>query len=599
MPSESTVSKLKSSTEPSVSTREQDIAASHRKAASLSTYSNAYANFYEANPPEIHRLTTAQKMAAKEYFTNPAFRAKKNQTEIKNFVASVAGLPADTAEAFWTLMQHAPKGVSDKPLPDFSPAIEAGTSRRIAQSIGGDPDTVGFLLSQFIAPDPFGPVTSALAVGKIAGGRLNKLDDLAAAERLGIRETEFDLEIARETGWFKGMDGELKLLLDDSQAVVRDFKSGILKDPKVVKALEDGEEYYGRAVYKLDRLLDFPELYQAYPMLRDLPVNVSFRATKDGDLIVKSRTTGSVGGLHDTKRGDLKSLEIYNEERDYPFRETLMHEIEHAIQDIEGFARGGSSKVMHNTTQTLADTWERNKAFDLIDNGADTPDALVDKLRELGWDEDTITLTVYNTDVNAYMGANNYSDLNAMDEIRQVNRDLGAGAADTLNWMLEYLDPSSQERAIEQLRLWTRENKGRGLDHLFYRGYRNLKGEAEANFAGRTTGMQLEQILNENRLDIRQYGKDPSMGFGEMSPRTTPGQSKIVDDGAVRVSESRVEDRPVFDRKGEAQSDRGRGGMDGGSLDSGTHPDDAWKNRPEGTQQQGTLEELFPELGDE
>ena len=75
MPSSVTTSEVQPRERVTVPTREEAVMKAHQQASQ--NFSSAYNNFYAANPPEIHQLTTAQRLAAKEYFTNPKFRHGK------------------------------------------------------------------------------------------------------------------------------------------------------------------------------------------------------------------------------------------------------------------------------------------------------------------------------------------------------------------------------------------------------------------------------------------------------------------------------------------------------------------------------------------
>ncbi|MBR5887715.1 MAG: hypothetical protein IKZ07_05845 [Akkermansia sp.] len=82
----------------------------------------------------------------------------------------------------------------------------------------------------------------------------------------------------------------------------------------------------------LKDILDYEELYEAYPDLKWLPVSVA-------DLGYQLR-----GQL--TVKGDYPDSIMLNERLDNEGRRsTLLHEIQHAIQTIEEFARGGTAEM--------------------------------------------------------------------------------------------------------------------------------------------------------------------------------------------------------------------------------------------------------------
>lgn len=116
--------------------------------------------------------------------------------------------------------------------------------------------------------------------------------------------------IERETGWRRGADGEWRWEFDDSAASFKDL-SGI----QVGDTLPLGE------------LIEHPELFENYPMLAAVPVTF---------------TEGAGGGFG----GGAMTIGIKNLSR-AATREGLgvvLHEVQHAIQIVEGFATGASPK---------------------------------------------------------------------------------------------------------------------------------------------------------------------------------------------------------------------------------------------------------------
>ena len=91
-------------------------------------------------------------------------------------------------------------------------------------------------------------------------------------------------------------------------------------------SLEDKEKELKKSKKHLDDYLDDEGLYAAYPELREIEI-------VEGDPMLA--LTGLLGG-YDHKN---KTLTLYDLAKD-----TLLHEVQHIIQHIEGFARGGNAK---------------------------------------------------------------------------------------------------------------------------------------------------------------------------------------------------------------------------------------------------------------
>lgn len=159
-----------------------------------------------------------------------------------------------------------------------------GGSMPIAKAVGGVDGTLG----------SFAGVKS-----RTADRSLLKLAQ--DAEDLG-----FDPEqVRKSTGWMRGAEDRWKYEIDDSNSKF-DFKS-----------LEDGNR---RNLYQV---LDHPELYDAYPELKE--VRVKLNPSQRGASYNNQTNIITLGSkFHD--------------------HGTLMHEVQHAIQEIEGFAKGGAPK---------------------------------------------------------------------------------------------------------------------------------------------------------------------------------------------------------------------------------------------------------------
>ncbi len=128
-------------------------------------------------------------------------------------------------------------------------------------------------------------------------------------------------EVWKETGWLKGAEGEWKFEIDDSGAKLILGKS------------HDGKTYPVLSG-KLKSILTHKKLFEAYPELQDINIETIGEST--------GLYTGNTIGLnHDL-------LEIGKENE---LKETLLHEIQHAIQGIEGFDRGGSQKTFEAIRQ--------------------------------------------------------------------------------------------------------------------------------------------------------------------------------------------------------------------------------------------------------
>ncbi len=126
-------------------------------------------------------------------------------------------------------------------------------------------------------------------------------------------------DVRKDTGWFKGADGKWRYEIDDSQA---SFKIPFSE-------IEESSLFGDKVKYKLSDILSHPQLFEAYPILND------FSFTKQKGFM-------DFGGLQGffTPAESLVNITPYAQD---PLS-TLLHEVQHAIQTIEVFAKGGNEK---------------------------------------------------------------------------------------------------------------------------------------------------------------------------------------------------------------------------------------------------------------
>lgn len=199
-----------------------------------------------------------------------------------------------------------------------------------------------------------GPPARFSYAGKNANGA--NLDSLREAQEMQAAGADME-SIRKATGWHEGMDGKWRWEIDDSkmeyhragdalfgrnhpeyaeqQRLERKMLYGELTDTEQarLRALTETwgrersrlSERVERGNARLEDVLDHEELFRAYPQLRH--VRVVFDETPKGVL-------GSFSA-------EGNQITISEELRDAP-QDVLIHEIQHAIQNAEGFAKGSN-----------------------------------------------------------------------------------------------------------------------------------------------------------------------------------------------------------------------------------------------------------------
>lgn len=199
-----------------------------------------------------------------------------------------------------------------------------------------------------------GPPARFSYAGKNANGA--NLDSLREAQEMQAAGADME-SIRKATGWHEGMDGKWRWEIDDSkmeyhragdalfgrnhpeyaeqQRLEQKMLYGEMTDTEKarLRALTETwgrersrlSERVERGNARLEDVLDHEELFRAYPQLRH--VRVVFDETPKGVL-------GSFSA-------EGNQITISEELRDAP-QDVLIHEIQHAIQNAEGFAKGSN-----------------------------------------------------------------------------------------------------------------------------------------------------------------------------------------------------------------------------------------------------------------
>jgi len=268
--------------------------------------------------------------------------------------ANLFGMPADlvgmATMAGYSGLNWAKGG--DFTMIDFTDI--PGTSEHIGEFLGADTKSGAFLASAFTNPE--GALLKGAVVGKAMFVGARALTDvsqgtLASAKSMEKLGRNVD-DVWKETGWFKEGEDWKFILSDEGSVVNSDRLSGLLAKTKT--KVDDGGTVSGT----LGELLDHPALYDAYPQLRDVPVHFDYVRLADdasGKAVfeLSSKRQRSIAGQIEHKRTG-PEVSIFRSEGDMG-RQTLLHEAQHLVQQIEGFAGGASSKKFRDVITGAAE----------------------------------------------------------------------------------------------------------------------------------------------------------------------------------------------------------------------------------------------------
>ena len=163
-------------------------------------------------------------------------------------------------------------------------------------------------------------------------------------------------QVWNETGWFiNPSDKQWRFEIDDKKSNINydGFKA------YGTDALTLNENIYNISLDKngtmlsLEKIFNHPELFKQYPQLKNLDINFKF------DKNDNSLGFFSTGGLGRDTRIGINTAKVDITKVD-ELKDILVHEIQHAVQELEGFAVGANPKYIPKKVVTKLDDKIKN-----------------------------------------------------------------------------------------------------------------------------------------------------------------------------------------------------------------------------------------------
>ena len=190
--------------------------------------------------------------------------------------------------------------------------------------------------------------------------RTARMDNLSVARKM--EEEKKDAKVIKmATGWERGADGKWRYEMPDAK--IKDTMD--VGGGHIVKRYEDDMLWNGG---KLSKVIDAPELFKAYPKLKDVRI--------DTDAIMNDMPSN---GEYNSKTN---TITIHADDLKY-MNGILNHEIQHVIQDIEGFAKGGSPRLVRGEVKKKLNEVTKQIRQLRAEGKEDEAKALIEKNRGL------------------------------------------------------------------------------------------------------------------------------------------------------------------------------------------------------------------------
>ena len=285
-----------------------------------------------------------------------------------------------------------------------------------------------------------------------------RMDNLKVAEKMerGKKDAK---AIKLATGWERGADGKWRYEMPDAK--IKDMKD--IGGGNIVKRFDDDMLWNDG---KLADVIDAPGLFEAYPQLKDVRI--------DTDAIMNDMPSN---GEYNPKTN---TITIHADELKY-MNSILNHEIQHAIQYIEGFGKGGSPEQMEKEFKAAQDEWKA-RAY---------AHELEEKAKEMGGE--------YNQSEVEKALVEEYKDLDMSDELPDKETRIKG-----FNYFARGYADRSMDDAIKRFRL----NESTRSDFDSYKEYLKLAGEVESRNVEKRLGMTDEERRNSLASETEDVNRD-------------------------------------------------------------------------------------------
>ena len=330
-----------------------------------------------------------------------------------------------------------------------------------------------------------------------------RLDNLSVARQM--EEAKKDAKaIKMATGWERGADGKWRYEMPDAK-----MKDTIdIGGGHIVKRSEDDILWTGG---KLGKYVDAPDLFKAYPQLKDVRLDTDEIVNDMPDNGAYDPNTNTIT-IHATEVKFLNSI--------------LNHEIQHAIQYIEGFAKGGSPESVRSQIQEIIDNEQdasdyakqQLKRYATLQMQAARLDAyktfvksdqqyFKDKAQEYYWD----AMNELDNDENSKL-VNEYPDDKTAKEIAESGYHVDEAIKELKRLGEKYKKeiPKGNMDALEKVNKLTSALK----DKSDYKLYQSLAGEVEARNVQKRMSMTDEERRNSLASETEDVAREDQIFLG-------------------------------------------------------------------------------------
>ena len=430
---------------------------------------------------------TLMSIASDEKALNIALSTKQNKSRIAAAIKSLIAKVKD-----WLIGKSTNYGAKA-----FAKDLEA--LEKLAQRFSEAADTAKENITEQTEVQNGEKIKYSFAGEHAKNANLSLLDRAKLMDKNG----DSSEDIRKTTGWFKGYDGKWRFEIDDSMIVI-DTSGRLSKNPDIRRFYElmDKVHIDGNAtdseiaeLSKLDKKLDgvslrpktlgellvHTKLFDAYPEL----ANVAVAFVNLGE------AKGSYNRYSNSIELNKNLLVLKND-----LKRTLLHEIQHAIQNIEDFSGGTSPDRM---AQNLLDNARKNMW--------QTKDELLSEHPEI-----KTAIYEYDNEIDHYLFKGNVSDA----EFKKTYNNVSNKLTGKKGLLKKYAESVENYYGVRN-----------NIDITSYMAYENSAGEIEARDVSERRNLTTIERKN-TRPDIDRT--DVYFTDNELSYSTKDTFEKQVDD---------------------------------------------------------------------
>ncbi len=416
------------------------------------------------------------------------------------------------------------------------------TSDKLVDAMGGDSTSVGFRIAQFIPTSGkdlvdigvggavalkkalfLGPI----AVGRIGGPKVTRLKEFLKLDSPDL--PPFNRELHQQTGFYRDIDGGVKFHLSDVDSFVKHKfvinHQGLRAASK--QAAQTGQSTNVVLMGRLDELLGHPDLYEIFPEVAGMRLRVHIEALPDGSIrminVKDPLTQGAV-----VRRGNtVLHLETGTIDGIEDLHHVLLHEAQHTIDRIEGFATGTvafKAQRVGELTQAVADSALMNRAMKLVKEGNVFPDDLHRALVAEGISTEIADNIVKHEIINLYTTAITQNATDVMATLERVSATALNDAQRDAVHILNYLGLNGlEDDAAKLVQGLTEGLRFEDLNDLGLQAYLHSAGEANARLGPALKDFTQVQLDRMGPFDA----SDPALQRSLELPVTDPARMSI------------------------------------------------------------------------